>query len=122
MRGIIETLIEYRNPFSILTKGALIVRDLELLTRGGEGDGRRYGISVGTLDEDVWARASPGHLIRASDSGGRRAERGGIPRGMLAPILPGISDQPDQLRAVVEGAIAAGATHVSPICSTFARG
>ena len=117
MKRIIETLTEFRNPFSILTKGTLIVRDLELLQKAAEVMDVSTAFSIGTLDEDVWAKSEPGtpHPRKRIETV-RRLNDAGIPCGvMLAPILPGISDHPDQLRAVIEAAFAAGATHVSPI-------
>jgi DNA repair photolyase len=117
MRGIIEALIDYRNPFSILTKSALILRDLDLLAEAAKVTDVAAALSVGTLDEDVWRRSEPGtpHPRKRLDAV-RALNEAGIPAGvMVAPILPGISDRPEQLRAVVEAAIDAGATHVSPI-------
>ena len=117
MRGIIRALIDYRNPFSILTKGTLILRDLDLLVEAAKVAEVATAFSIGTLDERVWKETEPGtpHPERRLEAVAALNEAG-IPCGILmAPILPGISDHPDQLRAVVEGAIEAGATHVSPI-------
>ena len=117
MKRIIETLTEFRNPFSILTKGTLIARDLELLQKAADVMDVSTAFSIGTLDEDVWAKSEPGtpHPRKRIETV-RRLNDAGIPCGvMLAPILPGISDHPDQLRAVIEAAFDAGATHVSPI-------
>ena len=117
MARIIETLTEFRNPFSILTKGTLIVRDLELLQAAAEVTDVSTAFSIGTLDEDAWAKSEPGtpHPRKRVEVV-RRLNDAGIPCGvMLAPILPGITDHPDQLRAVIEAAFDAGATHVSPI-------
>jgi len=117
MRGIIEALIDHRNPFSILTKGTLILRDLDLLQRAGEVAPVSAAFSIGTLDERVWRETEPGTPHpKARMEAVRTLTEGGIPTGILmAPILPGLSDAPEQLRAVVEAAIEAGATHVSPI-------
>jgi DNA repair photolyase len=117
MRGIIEALIDHRNPFSILTKGTLILRDLDLLQRAGEVAPVSAAFSIGTLDERVWRQTEPGTPHpKARMEAVRTLTEAGIPTGILmAPILPGLSDAPEQLRAVVEAAIEAGATHVSPI-------
>jgi len=117
MRGIIEALIDHRNPFSILTKGTLILRDLDLLQRAGEVAPVSAAFSIGTLDERVWRETEPGTPHpKARMEAVRTLTEAGIPTGILmAPILPGLSDAPEQLRAVVEAAIEAGATHVSPI-------
>jgi DNA repair photolyase len=73
--------------------------------------------SIGTLDEQVWRETEPGTPHpKARMEAVRTLTEAGIPTGILmAPILPGLSDAPEQLRAVVEAAIDAGATHVSPI-------
>ena len=117
MRGIIEALIDYRNPFSILTKGTLILRDVDLLQRAAEVTTVSAAFSIGTLDEAVWRRSEPGTPHpRARIDAIRTLTGAGVPTGVLmAPILPGISDHPRQLREVVAAAIDAGATHVSPI-------
>jgi DNA repair photolyase len=117
MRGILEALIEARNPFSILTKGTLIVRDLDLLRRAAEVAPVSAAFSIGTLDERVWRETEPGTPHpRARIEALRTLAAAGIPTGVLvAPVLPGLSDAPRQLRAVVEAALEAGATHVTPI-------
>jgi DNA repair photolyase len=116
-RGIIETLTEFRNPFSILTKGTLITRDIELLQQAAAVTDVSTAFSIGTLDEEAWAKSEPGtpHPRKRMEVV-RRLNEAGIPCGvMLAPILPGISDRPEQIREVIEAAFDAGATHVSPI-------
>jgi DNA repair photolyase len=117
MRGILEALVDHRNPFSILTKGTLILRDLDLLVRASEHAQVSAAFSIGTLDEEVWRETEPGTPHpKARIDAVRQLTEAGIPTGVLmAPILPGISDRPEQLRALVEAAIVAGATHVSPI-------
>jgi DNA repair photolyase len=117
MRGILEALIDHRNPFSILTKGTLILRDVDLLLRAAEVAPVSAAFSIGTLDEAVWRETEPGTPSpRARIDAIRQLTRAGIPTGVLmAPVLPGLSDRPEQLRAVVEAALGAGATHVTPI-------
>ena len=117
MRGILEALIDHRNPFSILTKGTLILRDLDLLVQAAEHAPVSAAFSIGTLDEEVWHETEPGTPHpRARIDAVRQLTEAGIATGVLmAPILPGISDRPEQLHDLVEAAIAAGATHVSPI-------
>jgi len=117
MRGIITALIDYRNPFSILTKGTLILRDLDLLTEAAKVTDVSTAFSIGTLDEGAWRASEPGTPHpRARMEAVAALNDAGIPCGvMLAPILPGITDAPEKMRAVVEAAIAAGATHVTPI-------
>ncbi len=116
-RGILETLVEFRNPFSILTKGTLILRDLDLLTEAARFMDISTAFSIPTLDEEAWRRSEPGtpHPRKRMEAVARLNEAG-VPCGvMVAPILPGITDQKAAMRTVVEAAIDAGATHVSPI-------
>jgi DNA repair photolyase len=117
MRGIIEALTDARNPFSILTKSALILRDVDLLREAGDVAPVSAAFSIGTLDENVWRETEPGTPHpRARIEAVRTLTEAGIPTGVLmAPILPGLSDSPEQMRAVVEAALQAGATYVSPI-------
>jgi DNA repair photolyase len=116
-RGIIEVLSRARNPFSILTKSTLILRDLDLLAEAAQRTRVHAAFSVGTLDEKVWKETEPGtpHPRRRLEAVGRLNEAG-VPTGVLmAPILPGLSDAPEQVAAVAKAAREAGAVSVSPI-------
>ena len=116
-RGIIEVLSQARNPFSILTKSTLILRDLDLLAEAARRTRVHAAFSVGTLDEKVWKETEPGtpHPRRRLEAVARLNEAG-VPTGVLvAPILPGLSDAPEQVAAVAEAAREAGAVSVSPI-------
>ena len=116
-RGIIEVLSDARNPFSILTKSTLILRDLKLLAEAARRTRVQAAFSVGTLDERVWKETEPGtpHPRRRLEAVARLNDAG-VPTGvLLAPILPGLSDAPEQVAAVAEAARAAGAVSVSPI-------
>jgi DNA repair photolyase len=117
MRGIISALSDYRNPFSILTKVTLILRDLDLLIEAAKVTEVSTAFSIGTLDEDAWRASEPGTPHpRARMDAVAALNDAGIPCGvMLAPILPGITDHPDKMRAVIDAAVAAGATHITPI-------
>src|SRR5207245_1246581 len=59
-RGIVELLSQARNPFSILTKGTLVLRDLDLLAEAAQRTTVSLNFSIGTLDEDVWQLTEPG--------------------------------------------------------------
>ncbi len=116
-RGIIGVLGEARNPFSILTKSTLVLRDLDVLTEAAARTSVRLNLSIGTLDRDVWRLTEPGTPPpdRRVDAV-RRLNDAGIPCGVLvAPILPGLSDAPEQLEAVVDACVAAGAVSISAI-------
>ncbi len=116
-RGIIETLSAARNPFSILTKSTLILRDLPLLTAAAGRTAVHLNFSIGTLDREVWALTEPGtpppdkRLVAL-----RRLSEAGIPCGVLvAPVLPGLSDGDDQVRQVAEACREAGAISISAV-------
>ncbi len=117
-RGVIEALIDARNPFSILTKSTMIMRDADLLTRAvAEGLDIAVNVSIGTLDRDVWHETEPGTPPphRRMDVV-RRLNESGVPCGVLmAPVLPLLSDAPHQLDAVVAAAVEAGAPSIAPI-------
>jgi DNA repair photolyase len=116
-RGIIEVLTEARNPFSILTKSSLILRDLDLLRRAREVTDVRVNLSIGTLDEATWKATEPGTPHpRQRVEAVRKLVAAGIETGVLvAPIIPGMSDGAEQLEAVTTACVEAGAASVSPI-------
>ena len=116
-RRVVETLVEFRNPFSILTKGTLILRDLDLLVEASQVTDVSTALSVGTLDEDVWRRSEPGtpHPRKRLEAVARLNDAGVPCNVLVAPVLPGISDSDEQLRAVMTAALDAGATTVTPI-------
>src|SRR6478752_4627876 len=113
-RGCLEVLAEARNPFSIITRGPMILRDLDVLQEASRRAEVSVTFSVPTLDREVWARTEPGtappeqrlRVLKQLVEGGVRASVG------MAPILPGISDRPEQLEAVVRAAREAGACGV----------
>src|SRR5437588_527819 len=114
-RGIIEVLTERANPFSILTKSTLILRDLELLKAAAARADIHTNFSIGTLDEEVWKLTEPGTPHpRQRVEAVAKLNAAGVPCGVLvAPILPGLSDAPDQVAAVTDACRKAGATSVS---------
>jgi DNA repair photolyase len=123
-RGVLEALRDHANPCSILTKSPLLLRDLDLLVELAETAGFTANLSIGTLDEEVWRRSEPGTPHpKARMAAVKRLVAAGVPCGILmAPILPGISDAPEQLRAVVRAAADAGASHLTPITLHLRRG
>jgi DNA repair photolyase len=123
-RAVLEVLRDFANPCSILTKSSLLLRDLDLFVELAEVAGFSANLSIGTLDEEVWRRSEPGTPHpRARMAAVKALVDAGVPCGILmAPILPGISDSPEQLRAVVRAAAEAGASHVSPITLHLRRG
>ncbi len=117
MPGIIDALAEGLTPFSILTKGTLVTRDLEALRAAADRVSVSCALTIGMLDRRLWREAEPGTPSpRARLDAVAKLNRAGIPTGvMIAPIMPGLNDDPDALDAVVDAAAAAGATHITPI-------
>jgi DNA repair photolyase len=116
-RGLVEALGAAANPFSILTKSALVLRDLDVLTAAARRTEVGVNLSIGTLDEQVWRATEPGtpHPLRRV-AAVRRLNEAGIRTGVLiAPVLPGVSDSPAQLEAVVAACVQAGAASISTI-------
>lgn len=113
-RRILAVLAAAGNPFSIVTKSTLILGDLPTLVEAGSAGRARVSFSIGTLDEAVWRETEPStpHPRRRVEAL-RRLAQAGVPVGVLmAPVLPGLSDRPEQLRAVVEAVVEAGACWV----------
>jgi DNA repair photolyase len=98
-------------PFSIITRGPLAVRDLDVLQEASARVEVSVTFSIPTLDEDVWRKTEPGTAPPHSRlEAVRRLSAAGINVGVgMAPILPGLSDRPEQLEEVVRAAKDAGA-------------
>jgi len=113
-RGCLEALRDARTPLSLVTRGPMIVRDVDVLQEAARRAEVDINFSVPTLDVDVWRKTEPGtapprqrlRAVRTLVDAGIRAGVG------MAPILPGLTDAPDQLATVVRAARDAGATHV----------
>jgi DNA repair photolyase len=114
MRGIWEAFRDFANPCSILTKSPLVLRDIDLLKEIAEVAEVSACLSVPTLDEKAW-RATEPHTPnpRARLEAVAELNRQGIPTGILiAPLMPGINDAPEQVAKIVELATEAGATSI----------
>jgi DNA repair photolyase len=113
-RACLEALAESRTPFAVITRSPMIVRDLDVLTEAASRAQVSVNFSVPTLDPEVWRKTEPGtppprQRLRAVS----RLVDAGIEAGVaLAPILPGLSDRPEQLAEVVRAARDAGAVHL----------
>jgi DNA repair photolyase len=113
-RHCLEVLAAAHNPFGLVTRGPMIVRDVDVLQAASARADVDVHFSIATLDDEIWGKteigtAPPRQRLRAL----RRLVDAGIRAGVgVAPILPGISDHPDQLAAVVRAARDAGATHL----------
>jgi DNA repair photolyase len=117
MPEIWEALLQARNPCSILTKSPLLLRDLELMRSLARETDFAAALSVPTLDERAW-RATEPHTPnpRARLEAVAELARAGIRTGVLiAPLMPGINDSPEQVSRIVELATEAGAAYVTGI-------
>ena len=117
MRGIIAALRDAANPFSILTKGTLILRDLDLLLEAAEVTQVGLNVSAAFVDKSLWRAIEPGtpapdRRLEACATLNDNGLRCGV---LMGPVVPYLSDSPAQLEAAVRQIAAAGATHVSPI-------
>ncbi|GAB3715316.1 Rv2578c family radical SAM protein [Nocardiopsis nanhaiensis] len=117
MREIIAAFRDAANPFSILTKGRLILRDTDLIEQAARVTDVGLAVSVGSVDERVWRSVEPGtprprsrlDVVRAF------ADRGLDCTVLMAPILPGLTDSAEQIDATAGAIAAAGARRLTPI-------
>jgi DNA repair photolyase len=113
-RGCLEALRDFHNPTSIITRGPMIVRDVDLLSDLARRAELSITLSIPTVDLELWRRTEPGtappqQRLRALE----KLVNAGLKTNVgMAPILPGLSDRPDRLEAVVKAARAAGATGI----------
>ncbi|MFO7298806.1 MAG: radical SAM protein [Actinomycetes bacterium] len=116
-RGILEVLVERSNPFSILTKSTLVLRDLGLIVEASRRAEVTVSFSIGTLDEQVWRETEPGtpHPRRRVEAISRLKEAGIRTGVLIAPIIPGLSDRADQVAEVEKACRDAGADSIGKI-------
>jgi len=117
MPEILAALRDFANPFSILTKGTLILRDLGLLQQAARVTTVALNLSIGFVDERLWREVEPGtpsprrrlEVVRQLTDAGFRV---GV---LVAPILPGLSDGDESIEATVRALAEAGAASATPI-------
>ncbi len=117
MPEILEALEAARTPVSVLTKSPLAMRDVEIFERMAKHLPVSVNLSVPTLDEDAW-RATEPHTPSPAARLDAVAElrRRGIDSGVLiAPLMPGINDHPEQVHPIVERATKARATFLGGV-------
>jgi DNA repair photolyase len=117
MEGIWAAMRDAANPCSVLTKSPLLLRDLPLMRQIAERTSFSASLSIPTLDEKAW-RATEPHTPnpRARLEAVAELNRAGIPTGVLiAPLMPGINDAPEQLEPLLEAASEAGATSIGGV-------
>ncbi len=124
MRGIWEALRDARNPCSVLTKSPLLLRDLDLMQELNAVTEFSAALSIPTLDQTAWRATEP----RSPNPAARldalaKLTEAGIRTGVLvAPLMPGINDSPEQVREVVRLATEAGADYIIGIALHLRRG
>ncbi len=117
MPEIWEAMLDARNPCSVLTKSPLLLRDLPLMRELAARTDFSAALSVPTLDEKAWRETEP-HTPnpRARLEAVAELSRAGIRTGVLvAPLMPGINDAPEQVAPILELASEAGASYVTGI-------
>src|SRR5581483_7517308 len=109
-RACLEVLSEAANDFAIITRGPLVVRDVDVLAEAARRANVSVTFSIPTVDHEIWRATEPGtapprqrlRALRVLVDAGIRASVG------MAPLLPGLSDAPEKLADVVRAAREAG--------------
>ena len=113
-RGSLQALAEADNPVGVVTKGPMVVRDIDVLQEIGRRAGCTVYISVPTVDDTAWSQLEPGtahphQRLRAV----RELNDAGVRAGVLMnPIVPGISSKPAILERTVKAIADSGASFV----------
>jgi DNA repair photolyase len=117
MPGIIGALTDAANPFSILTKGTLILRDIDLLEAAAEVTDVGLNVSAGFTDKELWRSVEPGTPApaRRLEACAAFNDRGLACGVLMGPVLPYLTDSPAQLNETVRQIAEAGAVHIVPI-------
>jgi DNA repair photolyase len=117
MPEIWAALRDSGTPCSILTKSPLLLRDIDLFRELVDQVGFTATLSIPTLDEQAWRATEPRTPNpRARIEAVKALNDAGIPTGVLvAPLMPGINDDPKQVEAILEDCNAAGATSITGV-------
>ncbi|MBW2359868.1 MAG: PA0069 family radical SAM protein [Deltaproteobacteria bacterium] len=121
-RRCLEVFLEFRNPVSLVTKSALVARDVDLLGELAGGGAAEVCVSVTTLDRELHRAleprsAAPSQRLAAIE----RLARAGVPVAVLvAPLIPGLNDH--EAPAIIEAAARAGARSARPIMLKLPHG
>jgi DNA repair photolyase len=116
-REILLALERGRTPVTVLTKSPLVLSDIEIFERMQQTLPATVNLSIPTFDEDAW-RATEPHTPspKARMEAVAELRRRGISSGILiAPLMPGINDRPEQVLPILEAASEAGADFVMPV-------
>ena len=113
-RALIETLTRGRTPFGLITKGPMVVRDIDVLAAHARAAKNTVYMSVPTVDEDAWQQLEPGtahplprlRAVRALVDAGLNA---GV---LMAPVVPGFSTARHKIEATIKAIADHGARFV----------
>jgi DNA repair photolyase len=124
MPGIWAALRDARNPCSVLTKSPLLLRDLTLMKELNAVTDFSAALSIPTLDRRAWRASEPRTPNpRARIEAVAELTRAGIRTGVLvAPLMPGINDSPEQVAEILRLVGEAGASYVSGIALHLRKG
>jgi DNA repair photolyase len=113
-RACLEAFLDFANPVSLITRGPMIVRDVDVLAALARRTELSVNFSIPTLDRETWRRTEPGTAPpRQRLKAVEKLVAAGVKAGVgMAPLLPGISDKPQLIDDVVRAAREAGATHL----------
>jgi DNA repair photolyase len=111
-RECLKVMLRHSNPTGLITRGPMIVRDIDVLSDLARRAEVQITVSIPTVDDEIWRKTEPGtahprQRLRAIE---KLATAGLDVKVGMAPILPGLSDRPDRVEAVVKAAREAGAT------------
>ena len=117
MRGIWAALRDHENPCSVLTKSPLLTRDIDLMLQIAARTRFTAYLSVPTIDERAWRESEPRTPNpRARLEAMRQLADAGLDVGVvIAPLMPGINDSPEQIEEIVAAAEDAGAESIDAL-------
>jgi DNA repair photolyase len=120
-RQVLEVMSAFRHPLSIITKSALVTRDLDLLGPMGKAGLARAAVSITTLDRSLARAMEPRAATpeRRLDAVRQLAEAGVPTMVMFAPVIPGLNDH--ELEAVLQRAAEAGAVNAGYVALRLPR-
>ena len=112
-RSLLEVFAEFRNPVGLITKNALVTRDIDLLSEMAKRDAASVAVSITTLDESIARKMEPRtSTIAKRFDAVKQLTQAGVPVAvMLAPIIPGLTD--NDIPGLVQRAAENGARRVN---------
>jgi DNA repair photolyase len=123
-RQALELLTEYRTPFSVVTKGPMVIRDIDVLERAAAGAGCQVYMSVPSVDEACWARLEPGTAspLQRLRAVGQLIDAGIDAGVLMMPLVPGLTTTPGSVERTLRAIAGAGARFVGANVAHFEAG